>query len=133
HTTPPMLMARAPKAGAVQPRERKTAQVAIRVAIAMPEIGLAEVPIRPTMRDDTVTKRKPKITTKTAAARFASIEVWAFATGWKVSMAHIISRMSREPEAAIFMSRSRSVRLVLAAAAAPLPRSAKPALRAATM
>src|SRR5229473_4230414 len=80
-TTPPMLMARAPNAAAVQWRARKTAQVAMRVAMAMPEIGLAEVPIRPTMREETVTKRKPKTTTKTAAARLARMEVCAFSTG----------------------------------------------------
>src|SRR5260221_14731132 len=75
HTTPPMLMARAPKAAAVQCRARKTAQVAIKGAMAIPEVGLAEGPMRPPMRDETVTKRKPKITTKTAAATFANRDV----------------------------------------------------------
>ena len=37
-------------------------QVRISVAIVMPEIGLDEEPIRPVMRDDTVTKKKPKMT-----------------------------------------------------------------------
>ena len=35
--------------------------------MVMPETGFAEVPIRPQMREDTVTNRKPKITTSTAA------------------------------------------------------------------
>ena len=30
------------------------------MAIVMPEIGFDEVPIRPVMRDETVTKKKPK-------------------------------------------------------------------------
>ena len=60
-TTPPMVMASAPKAGAVQPLTRKIAAVAISVAMVMPETGLAELPMSPTMRDATVTKRNPKI------------------------------------------------------------------------
>ena len=39
--------------------------------MAMPEMGFEEVPMRPTIRDDTVTNRKPKITTSTAASRLA--------------------------------------------------------------
>ena len=33
------------------------------VAMVMPEIGFDEVPMRPVMRDETVTKKKPKTTT----------------------------------------------------------------------
>ena len=66
-----MVSASAPNADAVQPSTRKTADVAIRVAIVIPEMGLAELPIRPVMRDDTVTNRNPKITTKMAATRLA--------------------------------------------------------------
>ena len=36
----------------------------MRVAIVMPEIGFDEVPMMPTMRDETVTKKKPKTTTR---------------------------------------------------------------------
>ena len=59
-TTPPMVMASAPKAGAVQPLTRKMAEVAMSVAMVMPEMGLAELPISPTMRELTVTKRNPR-------------------------------------------------------------------------
>src|SRR6185312_16037846 len=52
-TTPPMVIAKAPYAADVQPRIKNTAQVAINVAIAMPEIGFDDVPINPVMRDDT--------------------------------------------------------------------------------
>ena len=37
-------------------------QVMISVAIVMPEIGFDELPMSPVMRDDTVTKKKPKTT-----------------------------------------------------------------------
>ena len=50
---------------------RKMAEVAISVAMVMPEMGLAELPIRPTMRELTVTKRNPKTTTSSEAARLA--------------------------------------------------------------
>ena len=83
-TTPPMVMARAPKAGAVQPLTRKMAEVAISVAIVMPETGLAELPIKPTMREATVTKRNPKMTTSSDAARLASTPTCAPGTGLKV-------------------------------------------------
>ena len=39
------------------------------VAMVMPETGLAEEPMRPTMRELTVTKRNPKTTTSSDAAR----------------------------------------------------------------
>ena len=81
HTTPPMVMASAPKAGAVQPLTRKMAEVAISVAMVMPEMGLAELPIRPTMRELTVTKRNPKATTRTDAARLANKPTCAPGTG----------------------------------------------------
>src|SRR5262249_61019482 len=74
-TPPPMVMANAKYAGSVQPRSRNIAQVAISVAIAIPEIGLDDVPINPVMREDTVTNRNPKTTTSRAAKKFSSTEV----------------------------------------------------------
>ena len=71
-TTPPMVMASAPKAGAVQPFTRKIAEVAIRVAMVIPEIGFDDEPISPVRRDETVTKRKPN-TTIMAAPMTAAI------------------------------------------------------------
>ena len=55
----------------------------------MPLTGLADVPIRPQMRDDTVTKRNPKITTKSDAIRFSKPDVRAPAIGLNVSISHI--------------------------------------------
>ncbi len=83
HTTPPMVIANAPKAGAVQPLTRKMALVAISVAMVMPEMGLAELPMRPTMRELTVTKRNPKTTTSSEAARLAQMPTCAPGTGLK--------------------------------------------------
>jgi len=70
-TTPPMVMASAPKAGAVHPLTRKMALVAIRVAIVMPETGEEDEPTMPTMRAETVTNRNPKTTISSAAAALA--------------------------------------------------------------
>jgi hypothetical protein len=39
-------------------------QVPISVAMVMPEMGLFDEPINPTMRDETVTKKAPKIITR---------------------------------------------------------------------
>ncbi len=80
-TTPPMLMASAKNAGAVQCMTRNIAQVAMRVAMAMPEIGFDEVPIRPVMREETVTNRKPKTITRMAAKTLLRTEVCAPGTG----------------------------------------------------
>ena len=45
------------------------------VAIVMPEIGFDEVPMRPMMRDDTVTKKKPKTMIRTAARKFHCVGI----------------------------------------------------------
>src|SRR5258708_39369248 len=81
HTTPPMLIASAAKAGPVQPMTRNIAHVAIRVAIAIPEIGFDEGPINPVILEETVTKRKPKMTTNIAANILLMGEVLAPGTG----------------------------------------------------
>src|SRR5262249_43753970 len=44
-------------------------QVAMSVAIVIPEIGFEDDPIMPTMREETVTKKKPKITIRTDISR----------------------------------------------------------------
>src|SRR5690349_8473698 len=103
-------MASAPYAGAVQCNTRNTAHVAIRVAMAIPDIGLEDVPINPVIREETVTNKNPKITTKTAAARLAYQLVYAPGTGLKVSIAHIITSMAAAPRRAHFISMSWSVR-----------------------
>src|SRR5689334_15644739 len=45
-------------ASPVQPSVTKIVHVKISVAIVMPEIGFDEVPIRPVIREETVTKKK---------------------------------------------------------------------------
>ncbi len=50
------------------------AMVAIRsVAIAIPETGLLELPMSPTIREETVAKKKPKTTMITAPRKFTGI------------------------------------------------------------
>src|SRR5215208_4645898 len=109
-TTPPIVIASAEYAGAVQPIARNIAHVAISVAMVMPLTGLADVPIRPQMRDDTVTKRKPKSTTKNDATRFSNPDVLAPAIGLKVSISHIETMIARDPRSTHFIARSRSRR-----------------------
>src|SRR5262245_2285034 len=117
-TTPPMLMASAAKAGAVHPMTRNMAHVAIKVAIAIPEIGLDEVPIRPVMRDETVTNKKPKTTTSKAAKMLLKADVGAPGTGLKVSMSHMSAIKSAAPTRAHLRLMSCSVRRRPAAPAA---------------
>ena len=47
-------------------------QVAISVAIVMPEIGFDDEPMMPTMRPTTVTKKKPKTTIRTPEQQLAA-------------------------------------------------------------
>src|SRR6476646_6160133 len=102
-TTPPIVIARAENAVPVQPMTRNMAHVAIRVAMAMPEIGLEELPINPVMRDETVTKRNPKTTTRIAAKKLLAAEVSACAItrentlSLKVSKIHMITSRTPEP------------------------------------
>src|SRR6185312_10740528 len=97
------VMASAEKAVAVHPITRNIAQVAIRVAMAMPEMGFDELPINPVMRDETVTKRNPKMTTRIAAKKLLAAEVSACGItrdnnfSLKVSKAHMSSKRTPEP------------------------------------
>src|SRR5208283_6133966 len=102
-TTPPMVMASAPKAGAVQPLTRKMAEVAMRVAMVMPEMGLAELPMRPTMRELTVTKRNPKKTMRMDAARLAQTLTCAPGTGLKTRKKNMRMMSRMEPTIAVPM------------------------------
>ena len=51
----------------------KIEQVRMSVAIVMPEIGFDDVPMRPVMRDETVTKKKPKMTIRIAARKLPCV------------------------------------------------------------
>ena len=63
----------------------------------MPLTGFADVPISPQIRDDTVTKRNPKITTNSDATMFSKPEVRAPAIGLNVSISHIATMIASEP------------------------------------
>ena len=58
------------------PSATKIVQVRIRVAIVMPEIGFDEDPISPVIRDETVTKKKPKITIRIEARKFPCVGIF---------------------------------------------------------
>ena len=65
------------------------ANVAIRrVAIAIPETGLLELPTRPTIREDTVAKKNPKTTMINAPRRVTGI-------AGTIQMINTIARMPR--------------------------------------
>src|ERR1035437_7060628 len=110
-TTPPIVSARTAYELAVQCTTRNTAQVAINVAMVMPLIGFDEFPIRPLMREATVTNKKPNTTTKAAAIRFAKAPACAPGIGLNFSKHQIIARITTEPTTTTRMEKSRSVRL----------------------
>ena len=80
--------------------------------MVMPLIGLEELPIRPLMREATVTKRKPKTTTKIAARKSEKPLVMAPGIGLNFSKAHIMATMMAEPTTTTRMDMSRSVRFM---------------------
>ena len=73
-----------------------------RVAIDIPETGLLDEPISPTIREETVAKKKPKIMTISAPRKFSGI-----AGTSHITRATITVQISRN-----FMERSCSVRSV---------------------
>src|SRR5215213_230938 len=88
--------------------------VRISVAIVMPEIGFDDDPIRPVMRDDTVTKKKPKTMISSDTRKLPCV-------GMPGAIARKAARAS-DPPATIVSGRSRSVR-TLAASDWPAPKS----------
>jgi hypothetical protein len=85
-------------------------QVRISVAIVIPDTGLDEDPIKPTMRDETVTKKKPKTITSRETTKFPCVGI----AGARARNA----ASSTVPTSTMLMGMSRSVRV---AAAAPAP------------
>ena len=94
--------------------------MAIRVAMVIPETGLLLVLMIPTMREDTVTKKKPKTMISTPSTRRAKIPD----PGMKGRKA-MISTRARLPPMVTVSGRSSSVRRVVA--------PARPALSAAML
>ena len=89
-TTQPTTSAATLPESSVQPSSRKTVEVSIREAMVMPLVGFEVTPTRPTMRDETVTKKKAQTTTSTAArARTGKVS-----SGPKVCGTSAISRAS---------------------------------------
>src|SRR5688572_13557068 len=81
-------------------------QVRINVAIVMPEIGLDDEPIKPVMREETVTKKKPKTTIRTEARTLPCVGIFG-ATARKMASAS-------DPPSTIDIGKSRSVRICVA-------------------
>src|SRR4028118_2293039 len=74
-TTAPTQSATGEYQSPVHPSATKMVHVRIRVAIVMPETGFEEEPIRPTIREDTVTKKNPKTTTSSEATAFPCVGI----------------------------------------------------------
>src|SRR5690242_6447286 len=110
-TTPPIVSASTAYELAVQCTTKNTAQVAIRVAMVMPLMGFEEFPMRPLMREATVTNKNPNTMTNSAATKFANAPVCAPGMGLNLSRAQIIARITMEPTITTRIERSRSVRL----------------------
>ena len=87
--------------------------VRISVAIVMPEIGFDELPMSPVMRDDTLTKKKPKRIVRTAASGLPNVGRRGTATRKMAS--------ASEPPRTTVSGRSRSVRDAGRAAAGAQP------------
>ena len=68
-TTVPTVRIAARAEGSVQPQATNTTDTPSSVTSAMPEVGLDETPMRPTMRDETTTNASPKIATPQAATK----------------------------------------------------------------
>ena len=94
------------------------------MAIVIPEIGFDEVPMRPVMRDETVTNRKPKMTIRIAARKLPCIGIFG-ATARKIAS-------SSEPASTNTVGKSRSVRSAVVVAFAA-PKSLSPSRADATI
>src|SRR5262249_4764020 len=101
-TTAPTQSATGEYQSPVQPTGTKIEQVRIRVAMVMPETGFDDDPIRPTIREDTVTKKKPKMTTRIDARTLPCV-------GMRGATARKIAR-STVPARTTVIGTSRSVR-----------------------
>src|SRR5215471_15585713 len=84
--TAPTHSATGAYASPVQPSATKIVHVRISVAIVMPEIGFDDDPMSPVMRDETVTKKKPKMTMSTAARKLPCVGIFG-ATARKIASA----------------------------------------------
>src|SRR5688572_4125909 len=91
----------------------KIRQVPIKVAIVIPLIGLFEEPIKPTMRDETVTKKAPKIITSKPSNNLLPI----LSPGIKLpGINAIIKTRTRLPIPTTLIDRSLSVLLTVSLA-----------------
>ena len=66
-TTVPTVRMAARAEGSVQPKATNTTETPSSVTSVMPEVGLEQTPIRPTIREETTTKATPNTATPSAA------------------------------------------------------------------
>src|SRR3989449_10914127 len=105
-TIAPTQMATGAYMSPVHPSATKMLHVRISVAIVIPEIGFDDDPIKPVIRDDTVTKKKPNTSSSSDARKLPCVGILG-ATARKIASAS-------EPPSTTASGRSRSVRNVAA-------------------
>ena len=81
-------------------------EIAIRAAIVIPEMGFAELPTWPQMRDETVVKKNPKMMMRMPPSRLTPI----------CGMSAIAMARTIEPNTVTLIGRSSSVRSLAATA-----------------
>jgi hypothetical protein len=125
HTTVPTVSMAARAEASVQPRARNTTLTPSSVTSAIPDVGLEETPMSPTMREDTTTNVRPKTATPIAAtARWMTLISPASSPGTATSITTTRAGNASTTQP----GRSRSVRdasgpAVTASGEAPRPRS----------
>ena len=100
--TEPMAMAPTMPAAPVEPVAFRMMVAISSVAIAMPDTGLLEEPIRPTIREETVAKKKPNTRMMMAPIRLTGMP----------GNSHMTTAMARHATRTTFREMSCSVRRV---------------------
>ena len=110
HTTAPIIRASRLYAEPSQPTARKTAHVAIKTPIVIPDSGDDVEPTSPVIRDETTENRKPSTRMRTAPSKFIL----------KSGIAVMNPTIARAPPTSTGVGVSRSVRTLAACPAPPV-------------
>ena len=127
HTSAPTQRATGWNTSPVRPMRTKTTHVPMSVAIVMPEIGFEDVPMIPTIRDETVTKKNPKTTIRADMRSDPGNGPCG-----KPGRTAMMSARTAEPTSTKPIGRSSSVRIFFAAPAPP-PNDFRDSRKAPTM
>ena len=106
----------------VQPSSRKMSEIAINEAMVIPEIGFAELPICPQMREETVVKKKPNTMMSSPPSRLTPMDGRNASTRASSSEPNTVTVIGRSSSVRSFATTAWPTRLAF--------RSANPALKA---